>query len=135
MGELAKIMNKVPFVLESIMKQYQSALRAIVELETRQKALKNAGLEYGSPSYKNGRYLRVVKPASGDSGRQFLYIGADPEKQKAVLEAIDRGKVYNKLGRKITALSAALVDLEYDLKCVESEFCWSHEEILERSIE
>jgi hypothetical protein len=120
-------MKKVPAVLDSILKQYQSSLKVIADLQARQKALKKAGLEYGSPNYKNGRYLRIVKPAAGDNGRQFQYIGADPEKQKAVLEAIDRGKVYDELEKQIIELNNALAKLEHGLEYVESSFSWSHQ--------
>lgn len=120
-------MKKVPAVLDSIMKRYQSSLVAISDLQARQKALKKAGLEYGSPNYKNGRYLRIVKPATGDNSRQFQYIGADPQKQKAVLEAIDRGREYDELGQQIADLSRALAKLEHDLEYAESGFSWSHQ--------
>lgn len=127
-------MKKVPEVLDSIMKQYQSSLEIISDLQGRQKALKKAGLEYGSPNYKNGRYLRIVKPANGDNGRQFQYIGADPEKQKAVLEAIDRGREYDELGKQIADLSNALAKLEHDLEYVEIGFGWSHQVATGRAI-
>lgn len=127
-------MKKVHKVLDSIMKQFQSSLEIISDLKARQKALKKAGLEYGSPNYKNGRYLRIVKPASGDNGRQFQYIGADPEKQKAVLEAIDRGREYDELGKQIADLSNALAKLVHDLEYAESGFIWSHQVATGRAI-
>ena len=117
---------KVLKSLTSIQSQYEAVIAAIGELKSEQKALKKAGILYGTPTYKQGKYLRIVRPATEDRGRQFEYVGADPDKQQAVLEAIQRGKKYDDAGDQIKALEKALQILDGDLSSLANQFQWSH---------
>ena len=117
---------KVLKSLDSIRVQYEAVVKAIGELKVQQKALKKAGIDYGTPNYKEGKYLRIVRPATDERGRQFEYVGADPEKQEAVLSAIKRGKEYDALGERVNKLEEALKNLENDVSYLAKRFEWSH---------
>lgn len=117
---------KVLKSLDSIRVQYEAVVKAIAELKVQQKALKKAGIDYGTPNYKEGKYLRIVRPATDERGRQFEYVGADPDKQEAVLSAIERGKEYDALGERVNKLEEALRNLENDVSYLAKRFEWSH---------
>lgn len=117
---------KVIKSLASIQAQYQAVIREIDSLKVKQKVLKKAGIDYGTPNYKQGRYLRIVRPATDERGRQFEYIGADPEKQQVVLSAIERGKEYDELEGRLLSLEKALKRLDDDLYHLANTFKWSH---------
>ena len=112
--------------LDSIKVQYEAVVKSIGELKAQQKALKKAGIDYGTPNYKEGRYLRIVRPATEERGREFEYIGADPEKQNAILSAIGRGKEYDSLGESVKKLEDALSNLDNDVSNLARRFEWSH---------
>tara|TARA_R110000823_G_scaffold300710_1_gene421546 strand:+ start:272 stop:511 length:240 start_codon:yes stop_codon:yes gene_type:complete len=65
---------KVLKSLDSIRVQYEAVVKAIAQLKVQQKALKKAGIDYGTPNYKEGKYLRIVRPATDERGRQFEYV-------------------------------------------------------------
>lgn len=117
--------------LDSIRVQYDAVVKAIAELKVQQKALKKAGIDYGTPNYKEGKYLRIIRPATDERGRQFEYVGADPEKQEAVLSAIERGKEYDGLGERVNKLEEALKNLENDVSYLAKRFGWSHGLVIE----
>ncbi|OZC34590.1 hypothetical protein B9Q17_10005 [Marinobacter vinifirmus] len=117
---------KVLKSLASIQAQYEAVVREIESLKVKQNALKKAGIDYGTPNYKQGRYLRIVRPATDERGRQFEYIGADPEKQQVVLSAIERGKEYDELDGRLVSLEKALRRLDDDLYHLTNTFKWSH---------
>lgn len=113
-------------LLDSIKSQHEAVSKQVVDLKAKQKVLKKAGIEYGTPSYKEGRYLRIIRPANAERGRKFDYIGADPDKQKAVLDAIGRGKQFDLLGSEIASLEEALGFVESELSHLSMRFKWKH---------
>lgn len=82
------------------------------EILDRIAALELEGVEYGTPSYKAGKYLRIVKGGRGQQ-REFVYVGSDPEKIEVALAAIERG-------RQVLDLKVNLERVEHD----EKEFRW-----------
>ena len=77
-------------LIDKINSDYKDLVSKKNALEAEIEALEKEGVEYGKPSYKNGKYLRLTRSVKG-SKREFIYIGNDPEKIKETLEAIERG--------------------------------------------
>lgn len=63
-------------------------------------ALKTAGVKYATPHYRAGRYLYLIHPQK-DGERVREYIGADPEKITAALDAINRAHQYDQLAETL----------------------------------
>ncbi|MBO1367258.1 hypothetical protein BVH60_14320 [Vibrio cholerae] len=112
--------------LDLIKMQYEAVVECIEELKSTQAALEKAGIDYGTPNYKEGKYLRIVRPAKDGRGRQFEYVGSDPAKQKVVLSAIERGKEYDALDKRVKQLEESLRKLDSDMSYIVKNFEWSH---------
>lgn len=91
------------------------------EIGAQKAQLLKQGIDYGTPHYKENRYLRIVKP-SRDGARDFVYVGADPVKQGAALEALERGKRYDSLIAKEREIEESLATLESALDRVLWDF-------------
>jgi hypothetical protein len=77
-------------LIDKINLNYKDLFSKKLALEAEIEALEKEGVEYGKPSYKNSKYLRLTRSVKGCE-REFIYIGNDPEKIKKTLEAIGRG--------------------------------------------
>lgn len=119
-------MATVKQLLGKIQKTHDQRASTVKHLRKEQAALKKAGISYGSPHYKQGKYLRIVKPSKAGEKRDFDYIGADPLKQQAALDALERGRQYDELGKQAEALQASMASLETALASVVRELEWSH---------
>ena len=118
--------------LSKISKRYFGIKEAITDFRGQQQALKKLGIGYGSPSYKNGKYLRIVRPGANGGKRIFEYIGADPQKQEHALACIERGKLYDEIENEIQALFSAERQLSDDLARVDRglvRWCCIEEEL------
>lgn len=113
---------KVMQHVADIQNSYADAISYLDTLREQKKALKKSGIKYGAPSYKEGKYLRIVHPDTDGKGRKFEYIGADPTKQKAVLDRIERGKAYDAIDRRIVELEGKLASLSNELFHVSMDF-------------
>lgn len=105
-------MATVKQLLAKIQKTHDKHKATIKQLRKEQAALKKAGISYGNPSYKQGKYMRIVKPSKAGEKRAFDYIGTDPVKQQAALEALERGRQYDALEEQVQAIDASLGALE-----------------------
>lgn len=105
-------MAQVKRLLATIQKVYDDNSKLVKALKAKQKALEKAGIDYGSPHYKQDRYLRIVKPVTTGKKREFVYVGADPTRQKAALDALERGKQFDQLNAQISAAETATNRLE-----------------------
>lgn len=108
-------MASVTPLLAKIQKAHDSKADFVKRLIKAQKALKKAGIDYGTPTYKNKKYMRIVRPAANGEPRQFDYVGADPEKQEAALAALERGRKYDELTEKISELEQEIAAIKYSL--------------------
>lgn len=86
--------------------------KELLQLEKEMAALEKAGLEYAAPHYREGKYFYLIS-SMRDGQRERRYIGADPEKIRAALDAIERGKEYDALGRAVSALLARFDRVRY----------------------
>jgi hypothetical protein len=77
-------------LIDKINSNYKGLVNKRLSLKSEIEALEKKGVEYGKPSYKNGKYLRLTRSVKG-SEREFIYIGNDPIKIKEALDAVDRG--------------------------------------------
>lgn len=59
-------------------------------------ALQKAGLKYATPHYRAERYLYLIHPQH-DGKRIREYVGADPAKIAAALDAINRAHQFDRL--------------------------------------
>jgi hypothetical protein len=118
-------MATVKQLLAKIQKTHDQRASVVKQLRKEQAALKKAGISYGSPHYKQGKYLRIVKPSKAGEKRGFDYIGADPEKQQAALDALERGRQYDELEEQAQAVQASMAALENSLSHVVRELEWS----------
>lgn len=112
-------------LLSKIQKNYDGNVRVLKGLRKEQVALTKAGVDYGTPNYRNQRYLRIVKPAVGDQPRQFDYIGSDKTKQEAALSALARGKEFEKISEQINQLEKDQVRIADALRVLIDEHGWS----------
>lgn len=118
MSYMVCIMSILPKLQKEI-EEYQEKLSAfsvrIEEISKRMKLLKRKGLEYGSITYAgpSKKYMRIVKPVTSGSKREFVYVGVCPVKQKKALESVERREEYvsleNELQRIEITLSASQV--------------------------
>ena len=67
---------KVLKSLDSIRVQYDAVVKAIAELKVQQKALKKAGIDYGTPNYKEGKYLHLPPHVLSKVCNQVLVVMA-----------------------------------------------------------
>jgi len=77
--------------------------------------LKAQGINYAGTTWKNGKYLYLVYPDEGN-GRRREYIGADEEKCKAALDALDRGIKYDQKVRELNGLEAKMQRYYFAIK-------------------
>lgn len=117
-------MAAVKNLLANIQKAHDERASTIKRLLKEQAALKKAGIDYGAPHYKQKKYLRIVKPSEGGK-RDFVYVGADPVKQKIALDALERGRQYDALEEQAQAVRASLDALKNSLSVVIRELEWS----------
>jgi hypothetical protein len=96
---LAEVL-RLPELIESFARKYR-------EIMTRMQELKRAGLIYAKPHYRQGKYLYLIYPMK-DGERRREYIGADPEKIKSALQAIDRVREYEALSSKLARTEGCL---------------------------
>ena len=107
-----------------------AALERLIALQTRQiKTLEKLGVRYNASALwkiqktnKAGdttRYLRI----SYGHGRPYEYIGKDPEKVKAALATIERGKKAKDLQRLASATMRELDHLVSAVRDVVREHC------------
>ncbi len=92
--------SKLPELVESLSRKYREILTRIHEL-------KRAGLFYAKPHYRQGKYLYLIYPMK-DGERRREYIGADPEKKKVALQAINRVHEYEALSNKLARTEGCL---------------------------
>ena len=92
--------SKLPELIESLSRKYR-------EIITRMHELKRAGLIYAKPHYRQGKYLYLIYPMK-DGERRREYIGADPEKIKVALQAINRVHEYEALSNKLARTEGCL---------------------------
>ena len=69
-------------LLKDIENHETSICNEIASVEKRMESLLRQGVEYGSASYKENKYLRIIKPKKKGESRQFVYVGSDAEKIK-----------------------------------------------------
>lgn len=81
--------------IQQIEDKHNSLINTIQEITEQIEALKSAGVMYGKPSYKGGKYLRLIQGKGQD--RVFKYIGSDPDTIKTTLEQVERGNKVNQL--------------------------------------
>lgn len=119
-------MEPIQPLLNEIKSRYSQVIKTHRQLIKQSDKLRNAGLDYGTPHYKQGKYLRIVKP-SINGQREYVYVGADPEKQQAALYAIERGKDYTLLRQAADELEAYVDRLHFALqRAIDDDFSWSH---------
>jgi len=118
-------MATVKQLLAKIQKTHDQRVTTVKQIRKEQAALKKAGINYGSAHYKQGKYLRIVKPSKAGEKRAFDYVGADPVKQQAALDALERGRQYDALEEQAQAVQDSLGTLETALSNVIRELEWS----------
>lgn len=118
-------MAEIAQLLAEIQRTHDQRAATVKQLRKEQTALKKQGINYGTPHYKQGKYLRIVKPSKAGEKRVFDYIGADPVKQQAALDALDRGRRYDELGEQAQAVQTSISVLKSSLSHVVRELEWS----------
>lgn len=108
-------MESIKPLLAKIEKSHAEKVTVVKALRKEQAILKKLGIDYGTPAFKNDKYLRIVRPAVGDKPREFEYVGADPAKQQAAYDALERGKQYDALGAEIEEIERLLYSVESSL--------------------
>jgi hypothetical protein len=77
-------------------------------------ALQKAGLKYATPHYRAERYLYLIHPQhNGERIRE--YVGADPVKIAAALDAINRAHQFDRLDDNLKREEARISAVEYQL--------------------
>jgi len=76
--------------------------------------LENAGLKYATPHYRAERYLYLIHPQH-DGERIREYVGADPAKITAALDAINRAHQFDRLTEELKREEAKISTIEYQL--------------------
>lgn len=76
--------------------------------------LQKAGLKYATPHYRAERYLYLIHPQhNGERIRE--YVGADPAKIAAALDAINRAHQFDRLAEDLKREEARMNEVEYQL--------------------
>lgn len=78
------------------------------DLAAQMAVLKKAGLIYANPHMKDGKYLVLLYPSQAGDKRVREYVGKDAQKIKEALEAIERAKEHDELGRQHERLEQVL---------------------------
>lgn len=77
-------------------------------------AMQKAGLKYATPHYRAERYLYLIHPQhNGERIRE--YVGADPAKIAAALDAINRAHQFDRLDENLKREEARISEVEYQL--------------------
>lgn len=77
-------------------------------------ALEKAGLKYATPHYRAERYLYLIHPQhNGERIRE--YVGADPAKITAALDAINRAHQFDRLAEGLAREEAKINAVEYQI--------------------
>lgn len=91
---------------------------AIHDQEQNLKNLEAAGVIRAGIWWKDGKYLYVVHPRYQGDNRRREYIGADPEKVKTTLDAIERAKQHDSGKERLRQLNAKLDRFRYFMSMV-----------------
>lgn len=100
-------MNKTR--LSKLREQESTLTKAAKSLTAKLAALEAAGLTDGKPTWNSGKYLYMYHPnPKAKGGRDRRYIGSDPAKVQAALEAADRTAQHQALTKQYEATEALL---------------------------
>lgn len=87
------------------------SLRAhISSVESRMAALKQTGLIYAKPHWREDRYFMLVPPMANGHRPNPTYIGIDPTKIKAATDGIARANEYDELMQVVEVYSNKVAD-------------------------
>lgn len=78
-------------------------------------ALQKAGLKYATPHYRAERYLYLIHPQH-DGERIREYVGANPAKIAAALDAINRTHQFDRLAENLEREEARISAVEYQIE-------------------
>lgn len=86
-----------------------------------QKALKSEGVEYGTVFFRESKYMLILCPVVKYSKRKTIYVGSDPEKQRAAYERLDRGDLHAALSSYLAKLDKQILELQHRIDSLERD--------------
>ncbi len=96
-------------LLSKLREQERTLLAAEKSLKAAIATLESEGLTDGKPTWNSGKYLYMYHPNPGvKGGRDRRYVGSNPEKVQAELDAVDRTALHQALTQKCEAADALL---------------------------
>lgn len=100
-------MNKT--LLSKLREQERTLTNTAKALSAQIRALESEGLTDGKPTWNSGKYLYMYHPnPKSKGGRDRRYVGSDPVKVQAALEAVDRTAKHQTLMKKYNATEALI---------------------------
>ncbi len=104
------VITKIRSSLTLYVKELGTLDKSISQIDSKIKALEKAGIEHGSPSWKKDKndnsFLRIVRPATNEQKREFVYVGSKPEKIAEAFSSINRYNQRTKLYKERYELSS-----------------------------
>lgn len=109
-------------LIEKIQEKHDNLIYLIQEISCQIAELEREGVEYGRPTYKGGKYLRLIR-GNGEN-REFVYIGSDAEKIAKVESDIERAKQVESLKGALNSQNRKLSSLIHDLDRIANGLKW-----------
>lgn len=100
LDKLAKILNHMETINHNTRQEMQE--------------LQKAGLKYATPHYRAERYLYLIHPQH-DGERIREYVGTNPAKITAALDAINRAHQFDRLTEELEREESKIRIIEYQL--------------------
>lgn len=82
----------------------------IGSVESRMAALRQTGLIYAKPHWREDRYFMLVRPMANGQRPNPTYIGIDPTKIKAATDGIARANEYDELVQVVEVYANKVAD-------------------------
>lgn len=96
-------------LLTKLRDQERTLLKSAKSLKAALAKLEAEGLTDGKPTWNSGKYLYMYHPnPDAKGGRDRRYVGSDPMKVQAELDAVDRTALHQSLEQKYVATTALL---------------------------
>lgn len=116
--------------IEVIKKNYESLRDKERSLLKERNGLIKQGVEYGTPSYKEGRYLRIIQSTKGGEKQKSKYIGSNKDKISKVVAEVERGKRVLVIDHMLAQINT----LTYDLRVNLDRVVWSQKLAIEQVV-
>jgi hypothetical protein len=106
--DLEAFSSKLPALIEA------HATR-LAEVHERMSQLKNAGLIYAAPHWRENKYFYLVHPVKNGGVRKREYVGTNPAKIEEAKAGLERAKQYDQLKANCKELEKQLSEGRYYL--------------------